>query len=155
MGVNWEAVSAISEVLAMIAVVVSLWYVAAQLRQNTKAIKANSRLGMLDSDLGLISEFITHAVDPHLVGDHVKLSREDERRFTWLVVKALRIREFAWHQYQDGLMDESTWQSYMAPIPGIFSTRRARSVLNFYTGDKRFMEQVQARLGEAELMAAE
>lgn len=149
MVVNWQAVSAISEIVATIAVVASLWYIAAQLRQNTKAIKASSRLSMLDGDLGLFSHFIDHGIDPHLIGDHVKLSPEDGRRFTWLIVKALRIREFAWHQFQDGMMDDHTWESYMAPVPGIFSTKRAQAVLDFYVGSPDFMAHIHERLAQA------
>ncbi|HEY6814726.1 MAG TPA: hypothetical protein VI168_04220 [Croceibacterium sp.] len=108
---------------------------------------ASSRQHILDGDLGLISEFMTHAVDPHLIGDNVKLSAEDERRFTWLVVKALRIREFAWHQYKSGTLDELTWRSYMAPVPSMFSTKRAQTVLEFYTGSPEFMRVIKAQLG--------
>jgi len=143
---NWAAISSISDLVGALAVVVSLLYVALQLRQNTKAIEASSRQGLLDGDLGLISEYMSHAVDPHLIGDDVKLSPENERRFFWLVVKALRIREFAWHQYNSGILDESTWQSYMAPVAGIFSTQRAKSVLELYTGSPEFMQVIRDQL---------
>ncbi len=143
---NWTAISSISDIVGAAAVVVSLLYVAIQLRQNTKAIQASSRHGLLDGDLGLISEYMNHAVDPHLIGDDVKLSPENERRFFLLVVKALRIREFAWHQYNSGILDESTWQSYMAPVPGIFSTNRARIVLEAYTGSTEFMQVIRDQL---------
>lgn len=138
--VDWVAVSAVSEILGLIFVIASLVFVGVQVRQNTRAIETNSRQGMLDNDLGLISDYINHAVDPHLVPDDMKLSAEDERRFIWIVIKAIRIREFAWRQYEAGILDESTWQSYMAPVAGIFSTRRAKAILDFYTGDPAFMK---------------
>jgi hypothetical protein len=87
---------------------------------------ANSRQTLLDADLALISTFITHAIGPHLIGDEVKLTPEDERSFIWLLVKAIRIREFAWHQYEAGNLDEKSWQSYMAPVASMFATERAR-----------------------------
>jgi len=146
MQLDWAAISAVSDILAAIAVVASLWLVAGQLRQNTKAIVANLRQGLLDADLGLISGFIDHALDPHLISDSDELSPEGERRITWMVVKALRVREFAWHQYRSGILDEQSWQSYMQPLPGLFSSERARSVLEFYTGDEAFMKEVRARI---------
>lgn len=145
---NWEAISAISGLVSAIAVIVSLLYVAVQLRQNTKAVIAGSRQGLLDSDLGLISDYINHTIDPHLIGDDVKLSSDDERRFTWIVIKAIRIREWAWHQFSVGALDEPSWQSYMAPVPGIFSTNRARAVLDFYTGSPEFMQVMRERIAE-------
>ncbi|MEM6858634.1 MAG: hypothetical protein AAF559_12245 [Pseudomonadota bacterium] len=143
-----------SDILAAIAVVASLWFVAGQLRQNTKAIVANSRQGLLDADLRLISGFIDHAIDPHLISDKAELTPENERRITWMVVKALRVREFAWHQYRSGILDEQSWQSYMEPIPGMFSSDRARSVLDFYTGDEAFLKEVRARIAINEDISA-
>lgn len=155
MQLDWAAISAVSDILAAIAVVASLWLVAGQLRQNTKAIVASSRQGLLDADLRLISGFIDHAIDPHLISDADKLSPENERRITWMVVKALRVREFAWHQYRSGILDEQSWQSYMEPVPGMFSSQRARSVLEFYTGDEAFLKEVRARISTSEDRSAQ
>ena len=143
---DWAAISAVCDFLAAIAVVASLWFVAGQLRQNTKAIVTNSRQGLLDADLRLISAFIDHGIDPHLISDSDRLTSENERRITWMVVKALRVREFAWHQYKSGILDEQSWRSYMEPIPGMFSSKRARSVLDFYTGDEAFLAEIRARI---------
>jgi hypothetical protein len=66
------------------------------------------------------------------------LTPEDERRFTWLLVKAIRIREFAWHQYTAGNLDEKSWQSYMAPVASMFATERAKAVPSFHTGSPEF-----------------
>lgn len=146
MSIDWNAVSAISDTIGAVAVVISLLYVAVQLRQSTKAIVASSRQGVLDCEITLLGDYITHAIDPHLIGDDVKLSPEDERRLTWIVIKALRIREAAWHQYVLGTLDEDSWNSYMAPVAGIFSTRRARKVLDFYVGAPPFMKLIRERL---------
>ncbi len=149
MTINWDAISTISDLVGAIVVVVTLCYVAVQIRQNTNAIVANSRQGMLDADVGLIGDFMSYAIDPHLIGDDVKLTPEDERRFTWIVIKAIRIREFAWHQYKAGNLDEESWQSYMAPVPGIFATKRAKAVLNFYTGSPEFAKVLAERVSAA------
>jgi hypothetical protein len=54
------------------------------------------------------------------------------------LTRSWRIREFAWHQYEAGNLDEKSWQSYMAPVAGMFATERAKGVLNFYTGSPEF-----------------
>jgi len=84
-----------------------------------------------------------------LIGDEADLTPEDERRFTWILIKALRIREFAWHQYKSGNLDEESWQSYLAPVAGMFATERAKAVLEFYTGDAEFMQVVTDWLSAA------
>jgi hypothetical protein len=147
---NWTAISTITEVIGVIVVVVSLGYVAAQIRQSTNAILGHSRQILLDADLGLISDYIDTAIDPHLIGDDVELSPEDERRFVWLLIKAIRIREFAWHQYNSGNLDEESLQSYMAPVAGMFASERAKAVLKFYTGDQEFMQYFLDWLGAAQ-----
>ena len=82
------------------------------------------------------------------------MSPEDHRRFVWIVIKAIRIREFAWHQYRSGILDEQTWQSYMAPVPGIFSTQRAKAVLDFYTGSPEFMKVLRSHAKPAAVASA-
>ena len=138
MTVNWTAISTISELVGAVVVVVTHAMWPYRSGQSTHAILANSRQTLLDADLGLISDFIDHALDPHLIGDEVKLTPEDERRFTWLLVKGIRIREFAWHQYKSGNLDAKSWQSYMAPVASMFGTERAKAALNFYAGSPEF-----------------
>lgn len=140
MTINWEAISTIADLVGILVIVATLFYVAMQVRQNTEAMLTTSRQGLLDADLTLISEYMTHSVDPHLVHDEASLTPEDERRFVWLLVKAIRIREFAWHQFKSGSLDEKTWHSYMAPVPGMFSTDRAKAVLKFYAGSPEFAD---------------
>ena len=146
MTINWTAISTTIEIIGVIIVVLSLFYVARQVQQNTETILANSRQGLLNSDLELLSDYMTYSIDPHLIGDDVQLSPEDERRFVWILYKILRIREFAWHQYKSGSLDEKTWQSYLAPVPEMFSTSRARAVLQFYNGSQEFKEMLTGLL---------
>ena len=150
MTIDWTTISAAIEIIGVIVVVASLFYVALQVRQNTSAILTSSRQGLLNADLELISAYMTYSIDPHLIRDDVELPLEDERRFVWILVKALRIREFAWHQYKSGNLDEKTWLSYMAPVPQMFSTNRARAALKFYTGSPEFVATLTSFLPNGE-----
>ena len=49
--VNWEAVSAIGQVLGALAVVVSLIYLAAQVRQNTRVVRAATFQSVVETSL--------------------------------------------------------------------------------------------------------
>lgn len=46
---NWEAISAISEVVGAVAVVVSLIYLALQIRQNTKVVRGTTLDSITDT----------------------------------------------------------------------------------------------------------
>lgn len=83
MTVNRTAIATISELVGAVAVVATLGYVAIQIRQNTNAILANSRQTLLEADLGLISDFLAHALPLEIFPDGVELTPENERRFMW------------------------------------------------------------------------
>jgi hypothetical protein len=52
---NWEAVGAVAEILWVLAVLSTLVYVALQIQQNTKMMKANIRQARSDSSVALYS----------------------------------------------------------------------------------------------------
>lgn len=147
---DWTAIGAISGIVQAVVVAASLWYVVVQLRQNTKAMIAGSLQEILESDIGIISDFMQQGVDPHFIGDDVELSPELERLFLWQIVKIIKIREYAWHQYKSGTIDKDSWESFLAPLPAIFATKRARSALDFYMGSADFMRFMRGQLAHAE-----
>ena len=87
---NWEAISAISEIVGAVAVVLSLIYLAIQIRSSTRATRATVHLGLHESDAHWGALFIS---DPSLAelfdrgcaGDS-KLSTADQRRFSRLIL---------------------------------------------------------------------
>lgn len=145
---DWTAISAVSGLVQSVVVVASLWYVIVQLRQSTKAMIASSFQEILEADIGIISDYMHQGVDPHFIGDDAVLSPEAERMFLWQVVKLIKIREYAWHQFRTGTLDEESWETLTAALPTIFATRRARVVLDFYTGNQEFMLFMRKQLAD-------
>ncbi len=76
---NWDAIGAIAEIVGAAAVVVSLLYLAIQMRQNANAVKASNRDSMANyntqtllavaGDAELASIFRRGQVDPSLLDD--------------------------------------------------------------------------------------
>ena len=60
---NWEAISAISEIIGAAAVVLSLIYLATQVRSGSKATRATVHMGLHDSEAQFISLLLS---DPDL-----------------------------------------------------------------------------------------
>lgn len=118
----------------------TLLYLTVETRQNTNALLATSRQAALDSDLDFLSDSLQF---PMLFerADAPDLSTEDAARFSLMLIRYLRIREFAWAQFRAGVMDELTWQSYMAPTAGVFGSERAKSFLENgeYNGNPEFV----------------
>ena len=65
MDLNWEAIGAIGELTGASAVVISLIYLATQIRQNTKASRAQSYLAVIE---GHVSHHRTLNAHPELIG---------------------------------------------------------------------------------------
>ena len=118
-----EQYAYLAEIVGVILIIASLIYVARQLRQNTNAQLATSRQAMLAADLDLLSKSMDYPEAALGLGQ----SPEEVRLISFLV-SFLRIREFAWYQLQNGILDQTTFDSYMAPTGVVFASDEARRV---------------------------
>jgi hypothetical protein len=126
--VKIEKYAAISEIVSSIAIVVTLAYLAIQTQQNTAAIVSSSRQQTLDAELGLIYELMHNP--PINIGGPVppeQLSPEQAQQQVMMLNALFRIREHMWLQNQSGLLDDDTWQSYLALISELFRSEVVRS----------------------------
>lgn len=119
---NWEALSAISEVLGAVAVLLTLIYLAMQMRQNTASVQANTRQAILQED----QQFVFRAMDdPELILLRFKpnLTDEEKIRLSMYLITFFRLRESNWRQYRNGVLDEPTWTSYLQSLRAFASPR--------------------------------
>ena len=135
---NWEAIGAIAELLGAIGVILSLAYLAVQIRQNTKQLSLNARSmqaasgdawmqygvsfrGNLIRDPGVAQLFRTG-----LAGDS-PLSENDQVRFLFLMLDAFTTFQTAVTRRRVGLMDDDTWHfqgralDYFLAQPGFYT----------------------------------
>ena len=113
----------VAQVLGVILILASLIYVARQVRQNTAAQIAGSRQMLLTADLSFLSMCMEYPESAIGLGDVI-----EQVRPTALLVMYLRTREFAWYQYQSGILDKTTWESYMAPTAVVFDSDLAKRI---------------------------
>jgi hypothetical protein len=125
---NWEAVSAISELVGSGAILVTLIYLALQIRQNTASVQASTRQALLQEDQLFISRGMD---DPELILLRFKpdLSDEEKVRVNTYLITFFRIRESNWLQYRSGVLDEATWASYRGALTA-FASARVRAWLD-------------------------
>jgi len=134
---NWEAASALSEIIAAFGIIGSLIYVGLQTRQNTGAIRIASVRENMTTFQGLFSAQIDskETADMMVRGmdDLKSLDTPDRLRFYALNVKSLRFFESMFWQWRHGGLDGEMWQAYARQItdfltaPGmqqIWTTRR-------------------------------
>ncbi len=118
---NWEAVGAIGEIVAAVAVVFSFVYLAAQIRQNTQQVEEQCRTQRQNSVLGARSAFTewrglviqdaTIAALWKRGTEDLALLTEGERvQMDFLLVDFFWAFATIWLQMSEGLADESFWK---------------------------------------------
>jgi hypothetical protein len=110
--VDWETGAAIAQIIAAVAVIASLIYLAVQIRQNTELLRSVSRQALVANDVTSLSANFQNAdVFAKYVAAQ-ELSAEDQLRLSFMFSLDLRNREFEYFQYTNGLLDEQTWLAY-------------------------------------------
>ena len=119
---NWEAISAVSEIVGAVAVVISLIYVAAQIRQNTKMMRTTAKQGLTEATQSLIYTAIDRSDEwvKLMTGDD-PTSPEEDARMSLLVRAMLRGFESQCYQYESGLLEEDEWYALQAAIRDLCS----------------------------------
>lgn len=137
---NWEMLSAIAEILGSAAVLVTLAYLTIQSRQNTASIQANTRQAILDADQYFLIKIIE---SPEIFTSRFKseLTEEEKVRLGAYLIMFVRIRENNWLQYQNGVLDEVTWESYRKSIAQVLSDVKSRNWWQNYAIGRQSFDQ--------------
>ncbi len=111
--------ASISEIIGALAIVVSLLYVAYELRENNRILQVNSRQVLSEQDLrfyeaGMDTSVIARALDKTERGEQLSdLERSQLRRRQGL---NFRIFEHAFFLYRNGALDTEEWERYQAIV---------------------------------------
>ena len=147
-----ETINSVAQIVAAIGVVASLFYLAAQIRQNTKS----QRSVVVDSlTSSLIALLGPQAADPSLtrsfataVEDWQGATEEDRSRAAATLFTLFKLFENAWFQQRQGTLDREQWEGWDLYIrvyfhrPGVqvwWSDRKAM----FAAGFRKYIEATQ------------
>jgi len=125
--VNWTMWSAIAEVVSSAAILITLVYVALEIRQNTAATQASTREGVMQAELGVTAHFVR---DPELGLLMFKLEPLSEvegiKLHSYLLMFA-RMREANFRQHAAGVLDDATWRNLRTSLTsGPLASRNGR-----------------------------
>ena len=127
---NTSKLADIAEITSSIAILVTLVFLVLQMQQNTEAIQAQTQQSLLASQQ---NELLTRVENPEIVLSMVKTEtltpRESVKLDAWLKA-TLRSRDFAWHQYQNGLIDRGQWASEENVLKTVLTPRTNREWWN-------------------------
>ena len=128
---NWAKWASIAEIISSVAILVTLLYLAIQTQQTTDAINSQSRQSLAES---AVFEQTIWLQNPELasfiVDKSIEMSFEQKVQLDSLMIMSLSRREFAFRQYQAGVLDEGVWNQEAEVIALLLGTERTRSWWN-------------------------
>jgi hypothetical protein len=117
--VNWEAISAVGQIVGALAVVISLIYLAREIRSNARS----ARIASLHDVNRWLGELVEH---PHLaelyyrgIRDFKSLKSADRVRFSALMEQMFYIFRELYYQQLDGHLDPRLWDGLDATMRDI------------------------------------
>ena len=113
MGMNWEAINAISQFVSSIAVVLSVLYLGIQVHRSTRVARVAAQDAAASAVRDVTNTFMENAEMSRIWGaglENLKtLSVEDQARFFHATHQFLKALETIHFHYLNGLMDKQLW----------------------------------------------
>jgi hypothetical protein len=138
----------LAEIIGGISIVASLLFVGYQIQLNSEALLAGSRQNLLEADLQVLDNLMDY---PQLydVPNQDDFTGEDWLRLRIHYVSMMQIREYAWQQFNNGVLDERTFNAYLEPLKFVFNSENGREFLlnGDFSGDLEFEQYVVEYLG--------
>jgi hypothetical protein len=109
---DWDAVGAIAEAVGGIGVILTLFYLALQIRGSNRVAKAQSRQSMTEFAMAISRFRAEHADRYARIVAADALSAGDAEFLYWSHMQMLTYGEAYYQQFQLGLMPESHWAGF-------------------------------------------
>ncbi len=121
---NWNAIGAISEALGAIGVVVTVAYLAFQIRQNTRSIEGSTEQALMNLELSLSELLAQHAsIFRRGCADIADLTPDENGVFEHLVTAVMSQMYSAFAQYRRNLVPHSVWETYLTEWEEVYLKR--------------------------------
>lgn len=115
-----DQLAQLGEFMGGIVVVISLVYLAHQVRQNTRSLRTENYARVLDRMSTLQSRLASDADLNRIVSlgaeDPARLSRAERVRFAWALYELFGAAEFMFHQAREDALPEAVWARWEATI---------------------------------------
>ena len=122
---NWDAIAAVGEIVGASAVVISLVYLASQIRIQNRESRAASVHQVIEgyrSSIAALHEPGMADVWVQALSDYDSLTDSQRLRFVVYLTVALRSFEDAYFQWREGRLETETWRGLLTPLVDVKST---------------------------------
>ncbi len=121
---NWDAIGAIAELLGAVGVIASLIYLATQIRDGQRALRAGSYQQFRQDLHQTMNDGMT---DPEFsrtvasgMADFDQLEDVDAHQFNFWIHGVVHSYNNAYYQYRMEMLDDERWEMHRADIGGLF-----------------------------------
>ena len=120
---DWTAIGALAEAIGAAGVILSLLYVATQVRHNTRSSRAATRQALADGAQRLASDVVELDDMARIFQDHV--DGKEVKPHELLRLQARCLRDLRWwdnahYQYSEGLLTEDEWDGFRENLKLLF-----------------------------------
>ena len=127
---NWEALGAVGEIVGAVAVVLTLGYLAVQIRQNTRTVRASTHQATMRSWNEINVAFGSDPVAANLLlrgsEDLAQLEHDERFQYTLLMRAVLGTYADAFLQFRERLISREVWSTSGGNIATILKGPGAR-----------------------------
>jgi hypothetical protein len=123
---NWDAIGAVAELLVSLTVIITLIYLATQVRQANTNLRVATARDIANTQNSFLRS-ITRNEQTYLLyrqgmDDRDSLSQEQKGRFDIMLMEAFNDGDVHYHQYKAGALDEEHWQAIEQTLRVIFDS---------------------------------
>ncbi len=127
---DWDAIGAVGEVLGAAAVLVTLVYLARQIKQNTQEVRSSNYHGITDSFNGINVMMATNSDLARIFKDgnnsYSALSEEEQTQYGFFMHAAFRVMDVLHYQSHHGTGDTTLWDAEKPTIDTLLAGQGAR-----------------------------
>ncbi len=123
---NWDAIGAIAELFGAVGVIASLAYLAVQIRQNTRSMRAATYQSLAEATAASNTLFLSN---PELVrivrvgsAGQERLSEDDFARFNSYLRMTVRRYDSIFLHYRQATLPDEAWQAYWHSFKGFLAS---------------------------------
>jgi len=122
---DWEIVTAISEIIGALGIIATLIYLSIQIRDNTNASQAASRLGITQDcrkTLNLHLDINVASAYREGLWDYPNMPYEEKVLFSTMITDEALFFQGVFSQFEAGQLEKETYEAYLIWFSSIVST---------------------------------
>lgn len=142
---NWEAVSAIGQLIGAVAVVISLVYLAAQIRDNTRSTRSATRQSIVDSIVSVNLAFPQSDGLARALGANLDAQPNEPHQALQLLAHCyayMRTWENVHFQFRSGMLSDEDWNGFRQNLKALLQVPAYR---DFWEREREVFSQAFRR----------